>query len=116
MATGAVVLTDELRTFIEKKLEKISMHIGADPSALADVEVGTTTAGQRTGDVFRAEINIQFSGSFVRAEAVRDTLHAAIDEAAAEARREVRKKRGRDRDMVRKGAAQVKEFFRKFGK
>lgn len=115
--TGAVVLTDELRQFVELKVGKATKLLDpTDTTALAEVEIGTTSAGQRTGDVFRAEINLSFEGGMVRAEAVRDTLHAAIDEAVGEARREVKKFRGKHRDLARRGAASVKNFFRRFGK
>ncbi len=116
-ATGAVVLTEELKKFIQDKLGKVTMFVDpADTSAMVDVEIGTTAGGQRTGDIFRAEINLQFAGGMVRAEATRDTLHAAIDEAVKQARREVRKTKDKHRDLVKKGALQVKEFFRKLGK
>jgi ribosomal subunit interface protein len=117
LASGAVVLTDELKKFIEDKLLKVTALVDpADTAAMVDVEIGTTAGGQRTGDIFRAEINLQFKGGFVRAEATRDTLHGAVDEAVTEARRELRKTKQKKRDLMRDGAAQVKDFFRNFGK
>ena len=114
--TGSVMLTDEVREFLNKKLEKLEKLLNKnDTTVMARVELGTS-AGSRTGDLFRAEINITFKGGFVRAEAARDTLHAAIDEAVSEARREIRKSRTKHRDLVRRGAARVKDFFRNFGK
>ncbi len=113
--TGAVVLTEELRSFIAEKVGKLSKLLDAsDTSALAEVEV-ESIADSRDGDVYRAELNISVAGGFVRAEAKRVTLHAAVDEAVAEARRALRKARTKHRDLVRQGAAQVKEFFRKLG-
>lgn len=114
--TGAVMLTDELREFIEKKIEKLALFLKNDPAAIAEVEVGTTSAGQRTGDVYRAEVHMTFTGGDVYAEAVRGTLHAAFDKAASEARRELRRKMSKNRDLMRHGASQVKDFFRNFGK
>lgn len=116
MASGSVVLTPELKQTIENKIEKVSMLLKADPAAMIDVEVGTTAGGQRTGDIFRAEINVQLTGGMVRAEAVRSTIHSALDEAVAEARREVRKRREKKRDLMRDGASKIKDFFRRFGR
>lgn len=114
--TGAIMLTDELRSFIDEKLEKLFKLIPeSDTTALAEVEV-ESTANSRVGDSFRAEITFTFTGGMARAEAKRETLHAAIDEAVSEARRELRRARGKSRDLMRHGAAQVKEFFRNFGK
>lgn len=114
--TGAVILTDELRAFLDKKVEKLGVFVKDDPTAIVEVEVGTTSSGQRTGDVFRGEVHATFTGGNVYAEAVRDTLHGAIDQAIGEARRELRKTRGKNRDLMRRGAARVKGFFRSFGK
>ena len=60
-ATGSVVLTEELREFVAEKVRKIEHLLDSkDTSTMADIELATTTRGQKTGDVFRAEINLQF--------------------------------------------------------
>ncbi len=111
-ATGAVMLTDEVRTYLDEKFQKIEKLLSeTDTSARADVELGTT-GGARTGEQFRAEINLKVAGAFHRAEATRETLHAAIDEAVEEVRGEVRKSVTKHRDLVRRGAARVKDIFR----
>ena len=109
------MLTEEVRAFIEDKVGKLEKLINPNDSTLmADVEVASAS-GSRTGDLFRAEINMTFKGGSVRAEASRETLHAAIDEAVSEARGEIRRTRTKHRDLIRRGAASVKEFFKRFG-
>lgn len=111
-ATGAVLLSDEVRTYVEEKLRKIEkVSDPKDTVARFDVELGTT-GGARTGEQYRAEINFSFAGGFARAEATEDTLHAAIDVAVEEVRREVRRVRTKHRDLVRRGAARVKDIYR----
>jgi len=114
--TGSVILTDELVEFIEVKVRKLAVFVKDDASALAAIEVGTTSAGQRTGDVFRGEIHLTFAGGNLYAEAVADNLHKAIDKTVGEMHRELRKTKSKNRDLMRRGAAQVKDFFRNFGK
>ncbi len=114
--TGSIVLTDELRTFVEKKVSKLEQLIDSeDTTAFADIELGTEIGGQKSGDVYRAEINLQYRGGFVRSEATRETMHNAIDVAVAEARNELRKKVGRKRDLMRRSAGEIKKFLRRFG-
>ena len=109
------MLTDEVRSFVEDKVGKLQKILNQnDTTLMTDVEIGTVS-GSRTGDLFRAELNITFAGGGVRAEASRETLHAAIDEAVAEARGEIRRTRTKHRDLIRRGAASVKEFFKRFG-
>ncbi len=110
------MLTDELATFIGKKIEKLTVFLKHDDAAICEVEVGTTSAGQSTGDVYRAEVHVTYSGGDAYAEATTNTMHGALDRAVSEARRELRRKKTKDRDLMRKGAGEVKAFFRRFGK
>jgi len=113
-ATGAVMLTSELRSFVEEKVKKLEKLLDpSDQTVLAEVEVGSVSQS-RTGDSFRAEINLTFVGGFVRAEATRETLHVAIDAAVDEAQREIRRARTKHRDLIRRGSARVKDLFRYF--
>jgi len=114
--TGSVILTEELQSYIEKKVEKLAVFLKNDSTAITEIEAGTTSSGQRTGDVFRGEVHTTFAGGDVYAEAVQGTLHGALDQAIGEARRKLKKGKSKDRDLVRKGATQVKTFFRNFGK
>ena len=110
--TGAVMLTDEVRDYLNNKLEKIEKLVDPNDTAVrADVELATT-GGARTGELFRAEINLSISGAFFRAEASEGTLHAAIDEAVDELRRELQKKIGKKRDLGRRAAQKVKDLYR----
>lgn len=114
--SGSIVLTDELRTFAEGKARKLEQLLDpTDKTALSDIELGTEVGGQKTGDIYKAEINLQYAGGFVRASATRDSMHTAVDSMVAEARKELRKKVGRKRTLVRRGGAAVKELFRRFG-
>lgn len=112
MASGSVVLTDDLKAFIEEKVEKLEKVLDPnDTSVKADIEVGTT-GGARTGEQFRAEINLSFAGGFVRAEATTESLRTSIDEALDEARRELKTARTKKRGLVRRSAARMKDFLR----
>ncbi len=111
---GSVVLTNEIRGFVDERVGRVEKFFDDPETALVEVELGTTAGGQRTGDVYRAEINIKMNGGFFRAEASRDTLHSAIDEAFDEVRQELRKSKTKKRDLMRRGAGKVKDFFRKF--
>lgn len=114
--TGSVNLTDELRAYVEDKFKKIEKIVDPnDTVIMADVELATITEGQQTGNIYRAEINVTHKGGLTRAEAIRDTMHGAIDMAVKESRRELRKEFSRHRQFVRRGASKVKDFLRGFG-
>ena len=109
------MLTEEVRSIVSEKMERLEKLLDQnDTTTMAEVELGSVS-NSRTGALFRCEINVTFSGKLVRAEASRETLHTAIDEAVGEARREIRKLRTKHRDLIRRGAGKVKDFFRYFG-
>lgn len=110
--TGAVLLTDELRAFVDEKMQKLEKVVDqSDTTMLADIELATT-GGARTGQEYRAEINFCTGGKCIRAEATNEALHAAFDEAVEELRREIKKARTKHRDLLRRGAAKFKDIYR----
>ncbi len=112
--TGSVMLTSELRSLVEEKVGKLEKLLDQnDSTILAEVELGSVSQS-RTGDSFRAEINLTFAGGFARAEALRETLRTALDATVDDVRGEVRRSRTKHRDLVRRGASKVKDFFRYF--
>jgi ribosomal subunit interface protein len=111
--TGAVMLTDELRSFVEEKLEHVAKLLNPeDTTARVDVELASIPGGRSAS--FRAEFNLFFDGGFARAEAKRETLHTSVDAAIEELRREVKRTLTKRRDLVRRGAAKIKDMFRGF--
>lgn len=77
-----IELTPSLKKYIETKvlsLEKILSRLEKNDGVEVVVEVGRTTKHHKTGNVYRAEININFQNNVLRAEHIGDDLHAAID-------------------------------------
>ena len=112
--TGSVVLSDEIRSYLDQKLERIARLVDPSDSAVKlDIEL-CTVSNARTGNMFRTEMNFSWSGGYIRSEESCDTLHASIDAAVDELSRELKKKIGKQRDLMRRGASKVKDFFRYF--
>lgn len=105
-------LTPEINDYINKKIGGLEKFIEfAGSSAQIWVEVGRTTKHHRTGNIFRAEIQIRLPhwDKGVRAEAENYDLYAAIDEAREEMKRELGKIKDKKISLIRKGA----RFFKK---
>jgi ribosomal subunit interface protein len=107
-------LTDNIREHVNQKISMITkfMQLKPEQEAIFDVEVGKTTNAQHQGHIMRAEINLELSGNFNRTESVQDNLFQAIDDATDEMIRKVRKNKEKRFDLIKKGAAKVKNFFR----
>ncbi len=104
-------ITESIRVYVEKKLATLETFLKNFNQELvkAEVEVGRTTRHHRSGDVFRAEINLSINGKMFRAESEQDDLLAAIDEVRDDLEQEIRKfKTKRDTIFVR-GARSIKK-------
>jgi len=80
-------LTPSLREFAEEKISSLERYFDffqtADDPGLkskidAIIELGKTTAGQRKGNIFRAEVLITFHRNKIRAAESADDLEKAV--------------------------------------
>ncbi len=116
--TGSIELNPKLREYVEKKAEMLTKYLGAanDSTAMCKVELGMVTEGQNTGDVFKAEIGVAYTGNSHYYEATASTIEKAIDKAKDEMKRELQRSRKKERHVFRRGAQAMKDFMRGFRK
>ncbi len=103
-------ISEELRRYAEKKLSSAEKFLQGDPAAHVDIELEHET--MREGDRNRAEFTVSASGGLYRASEWGETMHAAIDLAVAELLTELGRNKKKRLDLVRRGAARAKDFFR----
>lgn len=111
--TKDVALTEEIRSYLDKKLEALYKLIDTNSdSVVCDVELALEL-NQQNGDVYYAEINLDLPGSkeLLRATARGTTILAAIDVAKDEMLRELRKRKTKRLQFMRKGGARIKEML-----
>ena len=101
-----VMLSDEIRSYIEKRFVHIDTLLAKDSTAHVDVEV--VYAMSESGEKFRAEFNLQSKGTLLRAEAHGATLHEAIDRASSELTHEVTRSKKKQASVRKQGATQLK--------
>ena len=112
--TGAVLLNEEVQSYVHEKVQKLSKYIDdTDTTALMEVELEALP--KKTGENFRTEFNFSSNGKVLRMEAKGETLHASIDGAVEEASRRLRHLKDKHTDVMRRAGAEIKEFFRRLG-
>ncbi len=112
--TGDILLTDEVRAYVDQKLVRLEKLIDEEETTnLFEIELAALPP--KTGALFRAEINFSSRGKVLRAEAKGNTLHAAIDIAVDDTARRLRHLKTKHSDLLKKGGAAVKDFFRNLG-
>lgn len=106
-------LTPSVEDYVQKKiktLEKFLKNFNQETIKF-EVEVGRTTYHHRSGDIFRAEINLSLGGRLLRAESEQDDLFAAIDEVRDDLEQEIKKFKAKKDTIFIRGARSIKKKF-----
>jgi putative sigma-54 modulation protein len=74
-----IELTDAIRDYVQTKVDMLEKYIGDLPVINCHVEVGLAVGGQQSGEIFRAEINLDLNGKLLRVEKTEKDLYKAID-------------------------------------
>lgn len=100
--------------YVSKKLMSLSKFLREGEEVLAEVELAKTTGHHKSGDIFKAEMNISYMGQQYYVVAEKDDLYAAVDEARDEAERSIVSKRKKYLTVFRRGAGKIKNLIRRF--
>lgn len=112
-----IELTEAIANYVDKKFSAFDKFVDpSDESAICDIEVGKTTDHHRSGDIFRAEVNLHIAGKDLYAAAKKDDLYAAIDEVKDEMVRLLKSHKGKEITLARRGAAKIKSMLRGVGR
>ena len=84
-------LTEELKKYINEKVEMLEKYIGNAHVLNCDVEVEKIAGGQNSGEIYRAEINLEMQGELLRIEKTEKDINKAIDKAKDHMIRSIKK-------------------------
>jgi putative sigma-54 modulation protein len=74
-----IELTDELKNYIQKKMDMLDKYLGSFKAIKCEVEVGLAVGGQKSGKIYRAAVNLDLPGELLRVEKTEKVLQKAID-------------------------------------
>ncbi|HTW96891.1 MAG TPA: ribosome-associated translation inhibitor RaiA, partial [Candidatus Methylomirabilis sp.] len=74
-----IELTDAIRDYVQKKMDMLEKYLGGIPVINCHFEVGLAVGGQQSGEIYRAEINLDLNGKLLRVEKTEKDLYKAID-------------------------------------
>lgn len=109
--TTNIELSDAIRQYIEKKFEGIEKVLNAS-EVKGQIEVGKTSNHHKSGDIFKAEINLDANGKMFYASAEEADLYMAIDVVKGEIISEVKKAKTKNQSLVRRGGQRVKDALK----
>ncbi len=109
-ATG-IELTDPIRDYVQKRISSIEKFI-IQKGIPVYVEIGKTTDHHKSGDIFRAEVSLEYKGSKIYTVVERDDLYSAIDGVEDSLYREITTNQDKTRSLWKRGAQQVKNIMK----
>lgn len=107
-------ITPAIDDYVTKKISSLEKFLDVKDGVLCEVEVGKTTGHHKSGEIFKAEINIVEPGSkqvYVVAEEI--DLYTAIDIVRDEAERAIVSRKNKRNTLFRRGGAAIKGFLKK---
>lgn len=111
LKTTNIEAGDDLQDYLAKKIIKIEKYIDDDDTgAHADIQL-EKRSGQQTGQIYRAEINLETTGSYLRAESEAGDIRDAIAAMQENIIRKLRKTKEKRRGRVRSGARKMKNMI-----
>lgn len=110
-ATG-ISITPSIAEYIEKKVNMLDKFFRDTEDILVNIEVGKTSKHHKSGEIFRAEIQIIANGQSYYAEAETEDLYASIDEVKDEVVHELTSRKKKTIRLFRRGGTQIKNLLK----
>lgn len=110
-----IELTVSIEDYLQKRLNSLDRFLPErEEDYRCAVEVGKSTNHHKSGDVFRAEVNLRMSGQEFYAVSEENDLYAAIDLVKDEIFHQITSRKTKNETLMRKSAAKLKNFIKGF--
>ncbi len=109
---GNINLNNELRIYIDEKLEALDKFLNYEDDDAVFVEVELQEGEPEKGRSFRADITVNAPGERVHAVGWGESLHAALDESKDELSRRLRRDKKKKLNLLKKAGRKVKDMLR----
>jgi putative sigma-54 modulation protein len=96
-------LTPAIRDYVQKKMDMLEKYLGAIKVLHCEVEIGMAVGSHHSGEIFRAEVNLEVPGELLRVEKEEADLYKAIDKVKDHMSRSIKKYKEKKMDKKRKG-------------
>ncbi len=106
-------MTPGISAYLEDKLGYIDRALGERAKeTTASIEIGKMTRHHRAGEVFKAEMTMDYVGKIIRIVADNKDLYLAIDGMKDQVIRELRKIEKKKHSLFRRGGRAIKGLFK----
>ena len=107
-------LHEDLKAYANEKIGGLKKFIENDNinenSIIARVELAKTTQHHQQGDIYKAEVNLQFPGKMIRSVDESDDIYKSIDKVKDELRGMITSYKDEKMTKTRRGARMIKKL------
>jgi ribosomal subunit interface protein len=115
--TTNITLKSDIEDYLNKKLVTLKKLVDFDDeNVFAQVELAKTTNHHKSGNFFRAEINLRIGKKRFRVVSEKEDIKAAIDDMKDVLSQEIKSQQEKTRTNTRKGAAVIKDMVQGYKK
>lgn len=107
-------ITEAIRNYTLEKVQPLEKLISKDDtSAQLQIELSKVSNHHVNGEIFQVEALLHIKGKEIALKATKDDLYKAIDTIKDMLTREISQNKDKERSLVRRGAHNVKNLFKK---
>jgi len=96
-------LSQEIKDYTQKKMDMLERYLGKIQVINCHVEIGLAVGGQKSGQIYRAEVNLDLPGELLRVERTAKDIFKAIDKVKDHLNMRIKKYKDKKIERKRKG-------------
>ena len=108
-----IELTVAIEEYVEKKIRPLEKLIESSDDIICEIELARTTRHHKSGEIFKAEINMLLKGFHLYVVSEKEDLYQAIDEIRDQADEMIANQKDKKETIWRKGAQKIKDSIKR---
>lgn len=104
-------LTPVIEEYVLKRIMPLEKLVN-DPSVVCEIELAKTTSHHKSGDIFKAEVNMVLPEKHIYLVSEKEDLYQAIDDLREQLDQTLSRQKERKMTVFRKGALRIKEILK----
>ena len=86
-----IQLTPQIKDYVQMKMDMLQKYLGKVQVINCDVELSRENGSQNSGNIYRAEVNLELPGNLLRVEKTEKDILKAIDKVKDHLARSIKK-------------------------
>ncbi len=111
----SVPLTPAIEEYVLKRIAPLEKLV-SDQSVVCEIELGKTTNHHKSGDIFKAEVNMVLPDKHVYLVSEKEDLFQAIDDLREQLDYVLSVRKEKKQTLFRRGALKIKDMLKNFRK